>query len=128
MRARPLLHHLNFLRSLPLKLRAVLVLWLIVTGFTLWVTNKLMTDRFTQTIRNEAELRLALYSGNLQSELQRNSIVPKLLARDPELIGALHSRDFSTSTQRLIDFVEEIGAASLMLLNKSMTLSLSMTL
>ncbi|MAI57672.1 MAG: two-component system sensor histidine kinase [Rhodobacteraceae bacterium] len=116
--ARSLLYHLNFLRSLPWRSRVVLVLWLIVAGITLWVTNNLLTDRFTQAIRNKSELRLALYSGNLQSELQRTSIVPKLLARDPELIGALHSQDFSTSTQRLIDFVEEIGAASLMLLDK----------
>ena len=118
MRVRPLLYRLNFLRSLPMRLRVVLIFWLIIAGITLWVTNNLLTDRFTQKIQNEAELRLALYSGNLQSELQRTSIVPKLLARDPELIGALHSQDFSTSTQRLIDFVEEIGAASLMLLDR----------
>ena len=110
---------LNFLRGLPWRLRLLLLLCIVIAGFTLWVTNMLLTDRFTQAIRNKSELRLALYTGNLQSELQRNSIVPKLLARDPELIGALHSEDFSTSTQRLISFVEEIGAASLMLLDKN---------
>ena len=118
MRFKPLLYRLNFLRSLPMRLRIILIFWLIIAGISLWLTNNLLTDRFTQKIQNEAELRLALYSGNLQSELQRTSIVPKLLARDPELIGALHSQDFSTSTQRLIDFVEEIGAASLMLLDR----------
>lgn len=118
MRFRLMLYRLNFLRSLPMRSRVVLIFWLIIAGISLWVTNNLLTDRFTQKIQNEAELRLALYSGNLQSELQRTSIVPKLLARDPELIGALHSQDFSTSTQRLIDFVEEIGAASLMLLDR----------
>ena len=118
MRFRPLLYRMNFLRSLPMRSRIVLIFWLIIAGISLWVTNNFLTDRFTQKIQNEAELRLALYSGNLQSELQRTSIVPKLLARDPELIGALHSQDFSTSTQRLIDFVEEIGAASLMLLDR----------
>ena len=65
-----------------------------------------------------SELRLALYSGNLLSELRQNAIVPQLLARDPTLIGALNSADYSQSTQRLISFVEEIGAASLMLLDK----------
>ncbi|QFT62853.1 ATP-binding protein [Roseivivax sp. THAF30] len=84
---------------------------------TIWVTNSLLTDRFTETTRNRAELRLALYSGNLLSELRRNSIVPQLLARDPALINALNTGDFSQSTQRLISFVEEIGAASLMLLD-----------
>ena len=44
--------------------------------------------------------------------------MPQLLARDQELIGALDSGDFSRSTRRLISFVEEIGAASLMLLDR----------
>lgn len=84
---------------------------------TVWITNSLLTDRFTAATRNRAELRLALYGGNLMSELRRNSIVPQLLALDPTLIAALQSHDFSRSTQRLISFVEEIGAASLMLLD-----------
>ncbi|MEP0964248.1 MAG: ATP-binding protein [Roseobacter sp.] len=81
------------------------------------VTNSLLTDRFTVSTRNRAELRLALYSGNLLAELRQNAIVPQLLARDPELIGALNSADYTASTRRLISFVEEIGAASLMLLD-----------
>ncbi len=90
---------------------------LLVAFATVWVTNDLLTDRFTASTRSRAELRLALYGGNLLSELRRNAIVPQLLARDPTLIGALDSSDFSRSTQRLISFVEEIGAESLMLLD-----------
>ncbi len=82
------------------------------------ITNRMLTDRFTETTRNRAELRLTLYSGNLLAELRQNAIVPQLLARDPALIGALNSADYQLSTQRLISFVEEIGAASLMLLDK----------
>ena len=93
-----------------------LVLLLSVVAVTVWQTNKLLTNRFTQTTRNQAELRLALYSGNLLSELRQNAIVPQLLARDQTLILALQSSDFSLSTQRLISFVDEIGAASIMLL------------
>jgi len=81
-------------------------------------TNQFLGERFTETTRTRAELRLALYSGNLLSELQRNSIVPQLLARDPALIGALNSSDYRQTTQRLLSFVDEIGAASLMLLDK----------
>ena len=91
---------------------------LAAAGATVWVTNALLTDRFTETTRNRAELRLALYSGNLVSELRRNAIVPQLLARDPALIGALNSSDFSQSSQRLISYIDEIGAASLMLLDR----------
>ncbi|MEP5154217.1 ATP-binding protein [Planktotalea sp.] len=91
---------------------------LLFAGATVFFTNMFVTDRFTETTRNRAELRLALYSGNILSELRRNSIVPQLLARDPALIGALNSDDFTSSTQRLIGFVDEIGAASLMLLDR----------
>ncbi|MCA0872875.1 sensor histidine kinase [Seohaeicola saemankumensis] len=100
------------------RVRVALALVLIAAAVTVWSTNWMLTNRFTESTRNRAELRLALYSGNLLSELRRNAIVPQLLARDPTLIGALQSNDFSLSTQRLISFVEEIGAASLMLLDK----------
>ena len=99
------------------RVRVALSVLMIIAVTTVWFTNRFLTDRFTENTRNRAELRLALYSGNLLSELRRNSIVPQLLARDPALIGALNSADFSQSSQRLISFVEEIGAASLMLLD-----------
>ncbi len=105
--------------SPPWRLRLVVVLILLVAGVTLYITNFWLTDRFTETTRNRAELRLALYSGNVISELQRNSVVPLLLAQDPSLIGALNSGDFSQSSQRLISFRDEIGAASLIMLDAS---------
>ena len=82
-----------------------------------WSPTSWLTDRFTEATRNRAELRLALYSGNILTELQRNSVVPLLLASDPELIGALNSGDFSQTSQRLISFQSEIGAASILLLD-----------
>ncbi|MDA9019650.1 ATP-binding protein [Flavimaricola sp.] len=93
---------------------AVTVFCLVALAVVYW-TNLLLTERFTESTRNRAEVRLTLYAGNLISELQRNSIVPQLLARDPELIGALNSVDYSRSTLRLLSFVDEIGAASIML-------------
>ena len=98
--------------------RAALLLLLALAAVVVYVTNRLLTDRFTETTRNRAELRLVLYSGNLLSELRQNAIVPQLLARDPALIAALNSGDFSQSTQRLISFLDEIGAASLTLLDR----------
>lgn len=84
-----------------------------------WGTNRWLTERFTDTTRNRAELRLVLYSGNITSELQRTSVVPLLLSRDPELISALNSGTFTSSSQRLISFQSEIGAASILLLDVS---------
>ncbi|MEP3453717.1 sensor histidine kinase [Tateyamaria sp.] len=104
-------------RTTSWRVRLALVLLTVVAVSTVYFTNRLLTDRFTETTRNRAELRLALYSGNLLSELRQNAIVPQLLARDPTLIGALNSADYQQSTQRLISFVEEIGAANLILLD-----------
>ena len=101
--------------TLSWRARIVIACIVLLAVATISITNRLLTDRFTESTRNRAELRLALYSGNLLSELRQNAIVPQLLARDPSLISALDSSDFSLSTQRLISFVEEIGAASLIL-------------
>ncbi len=96
----------------------ILVVALVALGcIVVFVSNALLTERFTERTRGSAEVRLALYSANLLSELQRNSIVPQLLARDPALIGALNSSDFTQSTARLLSFVDEIGAASLVLMD-----------
>ena len=104
-------------RIIGWRVRLALVALTVVAVATVFVTNRLLTDRFTETTRNRAELRLALYSGNLVSELRQSAIVPQLLARDPTLIGALNSADYQQSTQRLISFVEEIGAANLLLMD-----------
>src|SRR6056297_130021 len=99
-------------------LRIMLVLFLGIAVLVIWISNIWLTDRFTESTRNRSELRLALYSGSVMSELQRHSVVPLLLSRDPVLIRSLEQNDFSTTSQRLISYVEEIGAASLILLNR----------
>ena len=99
------------------RIRGLFLVFIAIAVSVVWVTNHFLTLRFTETTRSRAEVRLALYSGNLLSELQRNSVVPLLLSRDPALIGALTSADFTNSTQRLISYRDEIGAASLLLLD-----------
>lgn len=89
----------------------------LVACVVVYTSNRLLTERFTDRTRGAAEVRLARYSASLLSELQRNSIVPQLLARDPALIGALNSADYTQSTARLLSFVDEIGAASLVLMD-----------
>ena len=91
---------------------------LLVCAFVLaviYLSNQYLTQRYTETTRNRSEVRLTLYVANLMSELQRNSIVPQLLARDPQLISALDNKNYSLTTARLLSFVDEIGAASLIL-------------
>src|SRR6056297_200905 len=105
-------------RTISWRARLALVAFLAMAIGVVYVTNRLLTDRFTENTRNRAELRLVLYSGNLLSELRQNAIVPQLLARDPALISALNTGDYTQSTQRLISFLDEIGAASLTLLDR----------
>ncbi len=99
-------------------LRGLTILFLAVAVAVVWVSNMWLTDRFTESTRNRAELRLALYSGTIISELQRNQVVPLLLSRDPLLIRALDQSDFAATSQRLISYGEEISAASIILLSR----------
>ncbi len=103
--------------GVSLRARVVLLALISLAAAVIYVSNSWLTERYTETTRNRAELRVALYSGNLISELQRNSVVPLLLSRDPALINALNSADFSQSSARLISYREEIEAKSLILLD-----------
>ncbi|MFV0409304.1 MAG: ATP-binding protein [Paracoccus sp. (in: a-proteobacteria)] len=105
--------------SNPWVLRLALVVLVAVAGLVLWATNEWLTERFSETTRVRAELRSTLYTGQLQSELQRNAVVPMMLARDPALILALSSGDYATTSARLITAQKDIGAASIRLLDAS---------
>jgi two-component system C4-dicarboxylate transport sensor histidine kinase DctB len=105
-------------RSSPWVKLAVAALVFVGIGVVL-VTNRLLTERFTENTRNRAELRLALYSGNMISELQRTSVVPLLLSRDPAISEALLEGGFSRTSQRLIQVQADIGVASIRLLDTS---------
>jgi len=99
--------------------RGVVLLLIALAVGIIWVSNLLLTDRFTETTRNRGELRLALYSNAITSELQRSQVVPLLLSRDPVMISALNSNDYSATSRRLISLSEEIGTAGLRLLDES---------
>ncbi|WP_108257802.1 sensor histidine kinase [Mangrovicoccus ximenensis] len=97
---------------------AVLGLFVAAMGM-IWVTNQILSQRFSETSRARSDVRLALYSGNLIGELERQEVVPLLLSRDPLLLGALSSQDFVQTSQLLIKYRDEIGAARLLLLDSS---------
>jgi two-component system, NtrC family, C4-dicarboxylate transport sensor histidine kinase DctB len=94
---------------------AVALLILVAVGIVL-VSNRLLTDRYTADTRSRAEVRLALYTGNLMAELQRTSVVPLLLSRDPELVQALRDGNFSSTSAKLIALQAQIGVASIRLI------------
>ncbi len=102
------------MRRRRIVLRAMAFVVVTVAVAVVWTTHQFLTERFTETTRNRAEVRMALYTGNLMSELQRNSVVPLLLARDPALTGALDRGDYSVTSQRLINLQDELGTASIL--------------
>lgn len=102
--------------SWPIRLAVGLLVLLAIV--VVLITNRWLSDRFTETTRNRADLRLALYSGNIVSELQRTSVVPLLLGSDPALLQALNEGTFTSTSQRLMRVQQEIGVASIMLLDK----------
>lgn len=101
----------------PWRLLAVVIV--LVGVVVIWSTNQFLTARSTEATRARAEHRVALYSGNILSELQRTAVVPLLLARDPLLLEALETKDFSTTSARLITAQKDINAASIRLLDAS---------
>lgn len=99
------------------RVRLVVALLVLFAIGVVLVTNRWLSERFTETTRNRAELRLALYSGNLLSELRRTSVVPLLLVDDPAIRDALANGRFPDTTLRLIKVQAEIGVASILLLD-----------
>jgi two-component system, NtrC family, C4-dicarboxylate transport sensor histidine kinase DctB len=104
-------------QGLPWRVKVAIGLLLLLAAGVVVTTNLWLSERFTETTRNRAEVRLALYSGNLVSELQRTSVVPLLLARDPDLITALRDGVFSGTSAKLIAVQTEIAVASIQLLD-----------
>ena len=100
------------------RVRLVVAMLILLAVGVVLVTNRWLSERFTETTRNRAELRLALYSGNMLSELQRTSVVPLLLVDDPAIRDALVKGRFSDTTLRLIKVQAEIGVASILLLDQ----------
>ncbi len=105
-------------KGLSLRVKLLIGFMVLMAVVVVLGTNRWLTERFAETNRNRAELRLALYSGNMISELQRTSVVPLLLSTDPLLGESLKAAHFATTSQRLIKVQAEIGVASIKLLDR----------
>ena len=109
----------NMIKSSNWALRFCIILFLLLACLSIWVSNAYFTQQFSEGTRQDAKAQMALYSGRLVSELQRNSVVPLLLSRDTTLISALNSNDFVGTSQRLISYKGEIEAKSIVLLDNA---------
>ncbi|CAN5681702.1 ATP-binding protein [soil metagenome] len=110
--ARPQLSRKSLLR-LAIAVGAAVLLALV------WATHVYLTRQFADDQSADATLRATLYGGNVQSTMQRHSVVPLLLARDPVLVAALRTGGFEEAQVRLDTFREELGAGGIFLLDAS---------
>jgi len=96
-----------------------IVIFLIIFIFLLiiWFSNFWLTEKFTQSIRASSELKAALYSNAIDSELKKNQVIPFLVSMDPMIMTALRSNDYETTSERLSGILREIGASKLRLLD-----------
>lgn len=99
--------------------KALVGLTMVLAVVVVWVMDDWLSQSFTVDTRNRAELRLVLYSGNIEAELQRTQVLPILLARDPVLREALQNSNYASISQLLIGLQSEVGAASIELLDTS---------
>jgi len=89
----------------------------LVMALVIWGSHAYLTRAFSEDQNADATVRATLYAGSIQSTMQRHSVVPLLLARDPILISALHTREYRGAAERLQSFKQEIGAGSIFLLD-----------
>ncbi|MBP7243121.1 ATP-binding protein [Amaricoccus sp.] len=98
-------------------MRLGLVSALVLLALVIWGGKIYLTRLFSEDQNADAAVRATLYAGSLQSAMQRHSVVPLLLSRDPILIEALEDGQFGEADERLTTFREEIGAGSIFLLD-----------
>lgn len=98
-------------------MRVGLAVSFVVMGLVIWASQIYLTRSFSESQETDATLRATLYAGSIQSAMQRHSVVPLLLARDPILQIALRTGEFAEAEARLKDFREELGAGSIFLLD-----------
>lgn len=104
----------SFHKTMRLMIAAALFL---MTGI-LWFSNSYFTTRFTESTRIDAAVRSTLYAGNISAILERQEVVPFVLSRDSNIKADLQSKEFKNTSQRLISYLEETQAASVMLLDR----------
>lgn len=90
---------------------------ILLTALVIWASHSYLTRSFAEDQNADSTVRATLYAGSIQSTIQRHSVVPLLLARDPILILALKTGQYAGAEERLAAFKEELGAGSIFLLD-----------
>lgn len=102
---------------MPLWGRALVGILVLLAGAVVLLLDDWLSDSFTDDTRSRAELRLVLFAGNIEAELQRTQVLPILLARDPVLRESLQAGNYASIPQSLIQLQAEVGSAAIELLD-----------
>lgn len=107
----------------------LIIFVLILLFFLVLIMSKFwFSERFSETIKIQSDLRASRYSSAISNELKKNQIIPFLLAQDPSIITSLKINDFSKVSDRLTHFGDEIGLGGLKLMDRNGNLVASSTL
>jgi two-component system, NtrC family, C4-dicarboxylate transport sensor histidine kinase DctB len=89
----------------------------VLVGLAAWAGHGYLVREFAADQNADAQLRATLYAGNIQAIMQRHSLVPLLLSRDPVLLSGLRTGQYEDAEKRLVAFGAEIGAGAIVLLD-----------
>jgi two-component system, NtrC family, C4-dicarboxylate transport sensor histidine kinase DctB len=99
------------------RLRIAALVGVVLFGLTIWAAHVSLTRQFAEDQSADAMVRATLYAGNIQSTMQRHSVVPALLARDPVLMVGLRTGFLQDSQARITAIRDELGVGAILLLD-----------
>ena len=92
---------------------------LFIALLAMLATDRAMRNSAIEEMRGEAEADVAILAAGLESELDKFSLVPRVLAADPEVRALLggEQRQQRVLNQRLEDLADQTGAAAIYLMD-----------
>ena len=103
----------SYLNRRRLKLVAVALMILAVIGVAVWSIDRLARARATQSAQEAARNETKIITASLQSELDKFSLVPLVLAEDPQVAGVVAGTndDVAALNLRLEELARQTDAA-----------------
>ncbi len=102
------------LTGLSWRMRLGLGVVIVLAGLSLWATNTVLLERFSQAEQTRASLRLEQYATDLTQAIRRNRLLPELLATDPVVQTALQLGDVPALKSRMDVFIGKAEAQVLL--------------
>ena len=113
--------------SLWVKYKQKLLIFVLILSFfvILILSHVWFTEKFSEAIKIQTELRVPRHSTAISNELKKNQIIPFILSQDPIIITSLKKNLYDSIPERLSHFVGEMGLGGLQLFDRNGNLSAS---